>query len=674
MAASTTHYHGSHPGMSQQQDPQSSNDVAPRSRPPLTMRIRYYVDLFMSRSPWSRFLALFVISFCVISFCAVLAMMVSAADSPLRGDYFEAMWWALGRVADAGTMGGDTGTFTRMIAVMATLSGIMVVAVLIGLVSSTVQDKLEDLRRGKSPVIDEDHTLILGFSDKVFPILRELIEANSSKKHASVVILSPLDKVETEELVRSRIDDFRSTRLVMRQGSPFSPEELVKVGADRARGIIILSADVGEEDEEIADPDMNAIKTLLALRRVPGALKGNHAVVELADGSRTSVIEQLGQGGVEVVAMRETLVRLMVQTARQNGLAGVYRDLLGFDGSELYFKNFPALAGATFGEVRSFMRGGIAVGFRRPNVTSGTGIFVNPAHDTKIEAGDELLVLAEDDDTFSADRANPVADPKLPTLTPFSKARSTERILICGYRSDLGHLLSEFDKYVLPGSTVFIMPGPRHEAPVDVEGHYTNFEIKPLDGDPTNPADLKQIEEFALTAILHVANDTIDAEESDACTVISLLIMRDMFAKHGLRPRMISEINDPRTTELVSEDDATDFVVSSVITSMLITQVGEQRGLNAVYADLFSPEGSEIYLKSVERYAPLGTQITFHQLQVAAAQFGETAIGCFRGGTKPVLNPAITEAMMFRAGDKLIVLAEDDSEEVTAKDIMRVAA
>jgi len=40
---------------------------------------------------------------------------------------------------------------------------------------------------------------------------------------------------------------------------------------------------------------------------------------------------KVSAGGVEVVAMREMLSRIMVQTARQTGLALVYRDLLSYE-------------------------------------------------------------------------------------------------------------------------------------------------------------------------------------------------------------------------------------------------------------------------------------------------------------------------------------------------------
>ena len=59
------------------------------------------------------------------------------------------------------------------------------------------------------------------------------------------MILSPADKEEVETTVRERMGDMWTTRVIVRQGSPYSPADLRKVGAGRARSIIILSSDVG---------------------------------------------------------------------------------------------------------------------------------------------------------------------------------------------------------------------------------------------------------------------------------------------------------------------------------------------------------------------------------------------------------------------------------------------
>jgi ion channel POLLUX/CASTOR len=640
----------------------------PTDAPTTGDKIRYQIDRFMSWSPMARFIGLFGLSFILIMICAAAAIAVGAKDAPF--DFFEAMWWAMTRVADAGTMGDDSGTLVRLVATTSTLSGVMVVALLIGLVSSTIGEKIDDLRKGKSPVIDQGHTLILGYGEKVFAILRELREANMNQKSAAIVILSEADKEEVENTCRERLPDMATTRIIVRQGSPFSPPDLKKVGAGRARSIIILASDTDPDDDHLeGQADMGAIKTLLALRRIPGALKNNHATIELLDSNRRSVIERLGSGGVEVVAMRETLSRMMVQTARQNGLAQVYRDLLTYDGSEFYFKNFPELAGQPFGTAQWRMKDAVVVGVRRVLPDGGSQCTLNPPEDFLMEQTDELLVLAEDDDTFSltAQHAPQIA-PAFKGATPRPKA--PEKLLICGMAGKIADVLKEVDNYVLPGSEAWLMPGKPKEQFADfikaeVSG-LKNLKLKYVDGDPTAPEALKKVASPEFSVAMVVADDEVEEQEADAKTVITVLLLREMFQPFEKKPRIISEILDPRTKDLLEQDYGADFVVSSEITSMLLAQVSERRDLNAVFADLFDSDGNEVYLKRAACYAPIGASTPWLSVQKMARQRGEVAIGYMRAGQNPLINPPQLESLALSDDDRIIVVSEDDSEAPTA--------
>ncbi|MCU0696679.1 MAG: hypothetical protein MUC96_09135 [Myxococcaceae bacterium] len=631
-------------------------------------KVRYQVDRFLSWSPFARFVGLFGLSFILVFCCAVLAKLVMPPpeDPNDTFDLFEALWWAMTRVADAGTMGDDKGTLVRFVATLATLSGVGVVALLIGLVSSTIGDKIEDLRKGRSPVIDEGHTLILGFNEKVFAILRELREANSNQAQASIVILSETDKEEVENAVRERMGDMGPTRVVVRQGSPFSVHDLRKVGAGRAKSIIVLA---GEEEEGAEDThDLVAIKTLLALRRIPGALSKNHAVVELLDASRRTVVEQLGAGGVEVVAMAETLSRMMVQTARQNGLAAVYRDLLTYEGSEFYFTPVGALAGKEFREAQWATKDAVVCGVRRAQAQGPAVCTLNPPDDFPLQDGDELLVIAEDDDSFSLTAAHqPTVPEAFQGATPM--ARKPERLLICGMSPKLGDMLREFDNYVLPGSEAWLMPGQDKDAFTEFikaeVGGLKNLKLKHVEGDPTLPEALKRVVSPDFVVAMVVADMARPVDEADARTVITVLLLRNFFrAFKDKKPRIISEILDPRTKDLLETDYGADFVVSAEMTSMLLAQVSERRELNAVFADLFDSDGNELYLKRAACYALLGYTTPWLTVQKVARQRGEVAIGYAKLGGTPIINPKQDEAIVFAEEDRVIVIAQDDSEAV----------
>ena len=55
------------------------------------------------------------------------------------------------------------------------------------------------LKKGYAKVMEREHTLILGWNERVLEILRELILANESESDAIVVILSEMDKEEMDD-------------------------------------------------------------------------------------------------------------------------------------------------------------------------------------------------------------------------------------------------------------------------------------------------------------------------------------------------------------------------------------------------------------------------------------------------------------------------------------------
>ena len=150
--------------------------------------------------------------------------------------------------------------------------------------------------------------------------------------------------------------------------------------------------------------------------------------------------EAFGGAGLDysyAVAMAETLSRMMVQTARQNGLAGVYRDLLSYEGSEFYFTPVGPLAGKEFREAQWATKDAVVCGVRRAEGGKPAVCTLNPPDDFALQEGDELLVIAEDDDSFTLTAQHA---PTVPEGFAGASAmqRKPERLLICGMHVHVG--------------------------------------------------------------------------------------------------------------------------------------------------------------------------------------------------------------------------------------------
>jgi hypothetical protein len=143
--------------------------------------------------------------------------------------------------------------------------------------------------------------------------------------------------------------------------------------------------------------------------------------------------------------------------------------------------------------------------------------------------------------------------------------------------------------------------------------------------------------------------------------------LRDIAERDETPFSIVSEMLDLRNRELAEVTKVDDFIVSDHLVSLMMSQLSEDADLNAVFTDIFDPEGSEIYMKPVRDYVELGKPVTFYTLVEAARHRGQSAIGYrleaeARQSAKSYgvhTNPKKSEPVVFSSEDKLIVVAEE---------------
>ena len=78
--------------------------------------------------------------------------------------------------------------------------------------------QVDQMRKGKADVLETNHTLILGWSDKLYALIRELANANESIGGSAIVIMAEKDKEEMENAIESQEIDLRGSRIICRTG------------------------------------------------------------------------------------------------------------------------------------------------------------------------------------------------------------------------------------------------------------------------------------------------------------------------------------------------------------------------------------------------------------------------------------------------------------------------
>ncbi|BCM91253.1 hypothetical protein IAD21_03119 [Abditibacteriota bacterium] len=627
-----------------------------------SQKLRYRFDQSMAAGPIALIGWLAVVSLFVIVLAALI--LVITGIKPEGGDRLslpEAIWASLMRAMDAGAVGADNGWAFRAIMFLVTLAGLFIVSSLIGVLTSGLESKMDELRKGRSVVLEQDHTLILGWSDNIVTIISELVKANENQKAPRIVIMADRDKVEMEEELRAKVGPTGRTRVICRSGSPIDLYDLEIASPHESKSIIILSP-----NEAPADSDSQVIKTILALTNNPRRRQEPyHIVAEIRDPKNMEAAQLVGRDEAQIVQSNELIARITVQTCRQSGMSVIYTELLDYGGDEIYFKAEPSLTGKTFGEALFAYEDSALMGLH----TGDGRVLLNPPMDTHLQNGDELILIAEDDDTIklSGLASYGINTGLIRNQTPVLPA--PEQTLILGWNGRGRLIIDQLEAYVAPGSQLVVMTDvPEAEAQIErLRAHLTNLQLAFVLGDTTDRSTLDSI---GLADIDHVIvlgySDDMGPQQADARTLITLLHLRQIEQNSGKSLSIVSEMQDTRNRELAEVTQADDFIVSDNLVSLLLTQVSENKHLHAVFADLFDPEGSEIYLKPASDYVAPGQSLNFYTVLESARQRGEIAIGyriaADSGNSQKqygvVVNPKKSNEICFAPEDRIILIAE----------------
>lgn len=630
-------------------------------KPTLQQRFQYWFDNFMSRGTVALIGGLAVLSLIIIFIAAaIIRIGAIAMDGESAPSFGEAAWMSLMRTLDAGTMGGDTGPGFRFVMLLVTIGGIFIVSTLIGILSNGLEERIESLRKGRSLVLENDHTLILGWTPQIFTIISELVLANESRKSGAViVVLADQDKVDMEDAINERIPETKNTRIICRSGSPMDMNDLEIVSPHTARSIVIL-ADGG-------DPDTHIIKAVLAITNNPNRRsEPYHIVTQIRDPKNMDVIKLLSEKDVvQPILTSDLIARVVAQTSRQSGLSIVYTELMNFGGDEIYFKQEPNLSGKTYGEAMLAFETSTLMGIR----TADGAVKMSPAMDTRIQPGDHIFAIAEDDDKILLANL-----PRIPVeeslIHPNGKVTKPkpERTLILGWNRSGATIVRELDHYVAKGSQLTIVSQVydlEQQLKRDI-GKLNSQKLNVIEGDIRDRDLLETLQVTEYDHVIVLAYSHLDVQEADAITLVTLLHLRDIAEKDETPFSIISEMLDLRNRELAEAAKVDDFIVSDHLISLMLAQLSENADLMGVFTDMFDPEGAEIYLKPIHDYVATEQPVNFYTVVEAAKRRGETAIGYrlmseSHNAEKAYgvhTNPKKSEKVLFKPEDKLIVISE----------------
>ncbi|XP_030539211.2 ion channel DMI1 isoform X1 [Rhodamnia argentea] len=629
---------------------------------PLKKRIAYMVDVCFSVYPYAKLLALLFATVFLIAFGGLALYAVS------DGSFAEALWLAWTFVADSGNHADRVGMGPRIVSVSISSGGMLIFAMMLGLVSDAISEKVDSLRKGKSEVIERNHILVLGWSDKLGSLLKQLAIANKSIGGGVIVVLAERDKEEMELDIAKLEFDLMGTSVICRSGSPLILADLKKVSVSKARAIIVLAS-----DENADQSDARALRVVLSLTGVKEGLRG-HVVVEMSDLDNEPLVKLVGGDLIETVVAHDVIGRLMIQCALQPGLAQIWEDILGFENAEFYIKRWPQLDGLRFEDVLISFPDAIPCGVKV--AADGGKIILNPDDSFILKEGDEVLVIAEDDDTYSPGPLPEVRRGLFPKIA--DPPKYPERILFCGWRRDIDDMINVLEAFLSPGSELWIfsaVPEKDREKKLIDGGldisKLQNVRLVHHEGNAVIKRHLEGLPLETFDSILILADESLEDSivHSDSRSLATLLLIRDIQSKRlpnkdtsstSLRLSgfshsswisemqqasdksiIISEILDSRTRNLVSVSRISDYVLSNELVSMALAMVAEDKQINRVLEELFAGEGNEMCIKPAEFYLFDQEELSFYDIMIRGRQRQEIIIGYrLPNADRAIINPS----------------------------------
>ncbi len=642
----------------------------------LKARMQYRFDNFMSKGGFSVFSALILLflgAFLLMSVVRLIVNIIAPQDN-LAG-ILNQFWREFLQISDAGAIAEDSdgNILNKVTGIITVFLGLILFSSLVAFITSQFEAKLSELRKGKSNVAEKNHTLILGFGDRVLEIIRELIIANESERKPAVVVLAEREKDEMDDFFRERVEDSKNTRIVTRSGSTSSIQMLRRVGADAARSVVILNdAPVDASDEEKSLADARVLKTILALISCTGEANVPPLIAELHSENMRELAKGIAPENLSLIDEHSILAKLMVQTSRVSGLAQVYDNLVGFDGCEFYFyKPSEGISGIKYSDLVFHFADSCVLGLR---LNDGS-IMLNPPPDTMC-GDDEIIVLAEDDSAIKFLK-EPVAVNAAESKGSAPHPKSIENQLIVGWSGKTATILAEYRNYLAKGSMIDVVVP---EISDDMKRAFSEIQKKPggikmrlMVGNIHSPATIAKLKPEQYDNVIILSGDGGKSELRDSETIATLLQFRHYFKTSSVsdaKTQLITEVADSENIEVIQEAGVKDFLISNRFVSKIYAQVSEEPDVLSIYDDLFSEEGSEVYVKPVSRFfSSIPETITFGELCAAAIRRNESCFGVrLKREERDIdkhfgiyINPPKSRVFSLTENDWLITLSEDDS-------------
>ncbi|MBR6398618.1 MAG: hypothetical protein IKS06_07010 [Lachnospiraceae bacterium] len=602
----------------------------------LRERFRYWFDNRMTGGSLGFIRFLIAASLLLALFMAALIILLGFSE---EGETVSVLWDSVATVINAWMPSFEDGSPGYLILMSLTaIAGLLFTSVFIGIITSAIEEKIDSLKRGNSLVLEQDHIVVLGFSPGEYTLLSQLILAAAGKP-ACVVLAEDMDRADMEDDLHENLELPENFRIVCRTVDITDPASLEKCSVETCRTVIVSPAD-----------DMKTIKAILAV----SALLEDKGAPEISVNAIISKNEHrfppsiAETNNISTLQTSSILAKMIAHSCTQTGLSEAFREIFNFEGSEFYLIDLPGIGSLTFEDLSLRLDGASPAGIYRDGAMQ-----LNPPFDLALREDDRVLVFSEESGSAKLLEA-PASLPALPEITRTVSEKETGTVII-GTNETLPTILAELPENV---SEVFLA-GTHDEDRTTLEkaARKRSIHLQYCEGNPHDEEVLLAL--ARLTSHIVVLGDhTMDPEEADMETILTLLNLRDIRKRYDLSFNITVEMQLEHNQRLVGRGDHTDFLVASSMSSLILAQLAESPELLSVFREILSNKGSELYLKNVGRLGLAGTH-TVSSLRQVMLRHGCILLGDLDREKYSTFNRPLSDTITLSEEDCLIVLGEE---------------
>jgi len=640
----------------------------------LKRRFQYFFDNLMSGGLIPILIILLLIAILITLIFSSVVYIAGISDEPqsLNRPFIEVFWQSFMHVIDQGTITDKVNWVYRFFMLFLTIMGILLVSSLVGLITSRINIVVDNLRKGRSFILEKDHIVILGWSTKIFLIIEKLIQTHISESNTKLIIaiLAENDKIKMEDDIKNRIKNSKHCRIICRTGNPSDMDDLEIINIHEAKSIVIISPDDGRSDAHI-------IKSIMVIVNHPNRKNPEkileeglyNIIAEIEDQFNYEIASLVGGDELTLTVSSEVIARIAVQTCLQSGLSIVYNMILEQGNSRIKFEQNERWAGKYFHDVVFEYENACVIGVFR---TKRGLVILNPSGNTKINADDKLVIISRDNDIPKfldrSEQEHLIQNEYIPDKVEIQN--EPKKILILGWNNEIPTIIKELDEYLVQGSELFIVAEQSQalENLVQKAMPIRKIAVTIRNGDITDRKILNNLEISNFQHII-VLSCTLQyaPQEADALTLVTLMHLRQIKEENRANFSIVSEMLDIKNRVLAEIAKTDDFIVSDHLVSLLIAQLAENKDLQLIFDDLFKSVGNEFYLKPSSLYLNTTEPVNYLTLMQSGILRNEIVVGYRKmefvndasRNYGVILNPSKTSIVQISEDDKIIVLAKD---------------